>query len=352
MRRTLTMMPIPAAMLAFMAMPASAGTGWVVQNTPSPGIGSLDELIAVSCASVSNCVAVGNEGTSAGSTALAEGWKGGSTWTLQTAANPPGDTSVLLSGVSCPSTTFCVAVGSNSSGSSATAIAESWNGSTWALQSPVSPAAAVLDAVSCTAVNNCEAVGRAGRSGLAEHWNGSTWTAQSLPATVTQLVGVSCVSATDCEAVGSGAANWNGSTWTAQTLVSPFVPQAVSCGSASSCEAAGLDGSLATTEHWNGSTWTAQTAVSNSALLGVSCASATSCIAVGQTVTGTSPPTPLAESWNGSTWTVQSVPKPSGAGAALFQAVSCPATTECIGVGDWYVSSPSLAMTLAEQWTG
>jgi len=42
---------------------------------------------------------------------------------------------------------------------------------------------------------------------LAEHWNGSTWAIQATPnpagAAVSMLSGISCVSSTTCTAVGS-----------------------------------------------------------------------------------------------------------------------------------------------------
>jgi hypothetical protein len=345
--------------LAGSAMPASAATGWVVQTTANPAGGVLNELDAVSCASAANCMAVGNQQSSAGaSTVLAEHWNG-STWALSAALNPSGDTGLFLTGVSCPSATYCVAVGVNQpSVSASTAVAESWNGSTWTLQSPVSPTKAWLSAVSCTATNNCEAVGSDSAGPLAEHWNGSTWAAQTVPAAAGGLNAVSCVSASFCKATNAGAlaATWNGSTWTTQAT-QPGTLFSISCATTTSCEVVGylLVGQTASTvvEHWNGSTWAYQTVDGADTLWGVSCASATSCIAVGtqQNPNGSGRQLTAADIWNGSTWTHQSTPNPSGAGDADFQAVSCPTTADCTGVGDWFVSSPSLARTLGEQWT-
>src|SRR5207247_10629796 len=66
---------------------------------------------------------------------------------------------------------------------------------------------------------------------LAGHWDGSTWSLDPTPdpsgAIYSRLAGVSCVSATDCEAVGSSDANqvlaehWNGSGWSLQTWARP-----------------------------------------------------------------------------------------------------------------------------------
>jgi hypothetical protein len=355
-------MAAAAAALAFTAGPASATTGWVLQTTANPASGALNMLTSVSCTTAANCIAVGSQQTSAGvSTALAERWNG-STWALQTAVNPSGGTGVSLNGVSCPSATYCIAVGVNQpTVKSETAVAESWNGSTWTLQSPVSPAGAWLSGISCTATNNCEAVGRDTAGPLVEHWNGSAWAAQTMPAAVGSLTGVSCVSASFCEAVSTGtseAANWNGSTWTTQTFQSGS-PFSVSCGSTTSCEAVGYAFSsgdiFALAEHWTGSTWTTQTTVSpndNAALYGVSCSSATTCTATGWYDAANGDDYSLAEYWSGgSGWSEQSTPNPSGFEFAGFQGVSCPSTADCTAVGDWYATSPSLARTFGEQWT-
>jgi len=340
-----------AAVAAGPAAPAAAAVGWGIQATSSPS--QLNELIAVSCSSASACTAVGNDENSSGSSALAERWNG-SSWALQSAVNPPGDASVLLDGVSCPSATYCVAVGSNGGGSTGTAVAESWNGSTWTAMSPVSPAGATLSAVSCTSASNCWAVGWATGISMAEHWNGTVWTAQTLSTTRGSLLRtVSCVSASYCMALGAPSFKWNGSTWTAQTSPPSMVSYSVSCTAATFCQAVGSFGSDAEDQSWNGSTWTVQTfpSPSESVLFGVSCAVSSSCIAVGETVTSTLD-FPLADHWNGSTWTATSTPSPSGAEAALFQGVSCPSSTDCTATGDWYATSPALAQTLAEQWTG
>jgi hypothetical protein len=342
----LVMLVIAVALAAGMAGPAAAA-GWLIQSTPDPAGGQLDGLIAVSCSSATACTAVGNEETSSASLALAERWNG-STWTLQTAVDPSGDTSVILDGVSCPSATYCVAVGSNGSGKTATAVAESWNGSGWTLLSPVSPAGASLSGVSCISATSCEAVGWATHAGLAESWNGSTWTSQAAPDDV--LRAVSCVSASYCNAV---SAYWNGSIWTAAQATPTMISYGISCVSASSCEAVGIYGENAAAASWNGSTWTAETVPNpgGSVLYSVSCTSSSSCVAGGDIVTGTGGTT-LAEQWNGSSWSEMTTPNPSGAYEANFQGISCPSSTDCTAVGDWYATSPALAQTLGEQWTG
>jgi len=350
---------VTGTMVAASTVPASAATGWVAQTPPNPAGTTFAALDAVSCSSATNCIAVGNQDpTDTESTALAEHWNG-STWALQTAVNPAGDTSVFLSGVSCPTATFCMAVGVNQpSVGSSTGVAESWNGSTWTLHAPVSPADAWLSAISCTSSANCEAVGTDSTGTLAEHWNGSTWTTQTSP-TPDGLTAVSCLSASFCEATNDSeqAANWNGSTWSLQTTTSDYLLFAVSCATTTSCEATGYesgDSGGAVAEHWNGTTWTNQIAYGTAAVLwAVSCAaSATTCVSAGteSNPNGDGRTIATGEYWNGSTWAQQAVALPSGVLSDNFQAISCPTTTFCIGVGD-YESTAGDTRNFAGEWT-
>ena len=119
-------------------------------------------------------------------------------------------------------------------------LVESWNGSTWSIiPSPNGPKGSViissyLFGVSCVSATDCTAVGDSGAQTLVESWNGSTWSIIASPNTssgdIDNLLGVSCVSATDCTAVGYAEnisaspiqtliESWNGSTWS--LVVSP-----------------------------------------------------------------------------------------------------------------------------------
>jgi hypothetical protein len=104
---------------------------------------------------------------------------------------------------------------SNGGPRAASTLAEVWDGTTWAVQSTPNQSGApgsALVGVSCTSATSCEAVGFydnsfASRVTLAEVWNGTTWAVQSTPiptdVTFSALGGVSCPSATSCEAVGA-----------------------------------------------------------------------------------------------------------------------------------------------------
>lgn len=191
------------------------------------------QLAGVSCAATRNCIAVGTNGAGK---ALAERWNGKS-WSTQTARQPMQYSE--LSSVSCRTTTACVAVGSAGTSTTSTAIAEQLTVSGWArltVPDPVTTGAAEFNAVSCAAVSNCMAVGDATNSAgttdtlVAEHWDGTSWTVvtPSSPAKFSALISVSCTSVTHCVAVGADSATatgsvrplvevWNGSTWTEQT---------------------------------------------------------------------------------------------------------------------------------------
>jgi len=123
-------------------------------------------------------------------------------------------TTAVLSGVSCTPASACTAVGQ----SDQMPLAEQWNGTSWTAQTPPAPSGAVsasLYSVSCTTSVACTAVGYFGNgpspdiigdAPLAESWNGSTWTLQTPPnpsqATSGTLTGVSCISPQVCTAVG------------------------------------------------------------------------------------------------------------------------------------------------------
>jgi hypothetical protein len=131
----------------------------------------------------------------------------GTSWIFQTSANPSGTTDAELQGVACTSSTACQAVGSSLDGASTqTALAQSWNGTTWTLKTVAMPGGATdagLVDVSCSSGTACEAVGfyLAATGNIepeAAGWNGTAWSLQTVPKgtgnTDAQLAGVSCPS--------------------------------------------------------------------------------------------------------------------------------------------------------------
>jgi hypothetical protein len=362
------------------------GGKWSITPSPSPGTYEND-LYGVSCRSASSCAAVGRSYTSSLiPEAAAESWNG-STWSA--VATP--DHQVFadgLSGVSCVTASFCAAVGSYvlttsivTGGSVSKTLIESWNGSAWS--KVTSPNRYqnnnALNAVSCLSASSCTAVGTFLTSNgehtqtLVESWNGSAWSKVPSPNNGSiresnALVGVSCVSASFCVAVGSysptgGSSlqalveSWNGSAWSIvpTPATSSSNLDAVSCVSASFCTAVGgyvpSGGSVAQTliETWNGSSWSIVPAPASSTneyeLKAVSCVSASFCAAVGQVGLST-----LTEEWNGSSWSV--VPSPdNGTNANYLDSVSCSSASSCAAVGSYQAAS-GVSLTLAESWDG
>ena len=149
--------------------------------------------------------------------------------------------------MTCVSASNCWAVGFSQSlvGTSNInqTLIERWDGTAWAIVSSPNTNPTqnnYLDGVTCVSASNCWAVGRyytgnAVQSGvyqtLIERWDGTSWaivTSPNTSATLSNfLYGVTCVSATDCWAVGY---YYNGSvslTLTEHYTASPPIPTSV-----------------------------------------------------------------------------------------------------------------------------
>src|SRR6516165_5465477 len=142
-----------AAVLLMAAQPAAAS--WLQKPTPPPSGAATWGFGAVSCPSGTWCMAVGATDTHL----LAETRTNGA-WTIVTIPDPGGG---QLAGLSCTSPSFCEAMGSSSSGGVTEILAETWNGSTWSIQSTPNPSGAAdsqFNAVACRSASSCEVVGQ------------------------------------------------------------------------------------------------------------------------------------------------------------------------------------------------
>jgi hypothetical protein len=190
------------------------GTGWTRLRVPRPPAPAPSSLSAVSCTSARACVAAGT----AAARASADRWNG-TTWASAGALTPPDADSSSLAGVSCTSATACTAVGGYHVGGGPPGnrtLAERWDGTSWLIQPTPNPSPAVggpsLASVSCASATACTAIGRHAPTSftlaLAEAWEGTAWSLQPIPSPGGEgggsalLTGISCVSATDCTAVG------------------------------------------------------------------------------------------------------------------------------------------------------
>jgi hypothetical protein len=298
------------------------GSTWSVKSLPLPNapfpMGSSGSLNGVSCTGTSSCTAVGTyKDNLAHERPFAYRWNG-STWSLMAMAELPGEwggtnvTESGLEGVSCVSTT-CVAVGTYHVGAGGVkqAWSASYNGTTWTAESlgRFESLETRLTGVSCTSTTACVAVGHAntGVKGLAVIRSAGKWGAMSSIAAGNRLQGISCASATNCEAVGYGTATktpvalgYNGTTWAAQSPAAPAGSTSseligvdcfsTTCSSSGSYVPSGGSGTPLA-EQFAASTWSLDlpnsiAGATNQSLSGIACYPAPKCMSVGSYTSG------------------------------------------------------------------
>jgi hypothetical protein len=188
------------------------GTRWRLR-----AVFGQSSLNGVACKTRAACLAVGSTSPASESWEPFAAARAGSAW--QPVATPPGDDGNLdtsMSGISCASATWCMAVGSG-------ALIDEWTGSAWTQLT--TPGLGQLDGVSCRSRAACVTVGQDGQQqAAAQAWNGTAWQALApvLPAGQSELAHVACAAAAGCMAVGyygnpyvrrTLAEWWDGTTW-------------------------------------------------------------------------------------------------------------------------------------------
>jgi hypothetical protein len=334
------------------------GSAWTV--LPTPVAGANPTLVSVSCASPAFCVAVGSTHTAGrqyvqgylsrlSSRAVLEVWDG-TVWKVQ--PSPLGSVGgAALTGVSCVSSRFCMAVGSTSLQVAAVVV---WNGRAWRrVALPRVRWGPTLNAVSCVAGDACTAVGSydvnkvgvADLRPLAARWVRGHWTLAKPPperdrfhgkaySNFTWLTSVSCPARSSCLATGLALRTQN------------FYPQ----------------GGFA--DRWDGHRWTTATAgiARNSPLYGVSCVAVDDCYAAGQfdprTVTLPSTQRPLIAHWALGRWSQIALPSVATMpnqvwfeGNLLvpnFFGISCVLQTGCAAVGAQPQGARSATLTMSD----
>ena len=180
--------------------------------------------------------------------------------------------------------------------------------------------------MTCVSETDCVAVGGSNAGTLAEQWNGTRWAIQPIPSPAgahgSGLIGISCTSASDC--IAAGAYN------TTSSQSGPVRPL---------------------TEHWNGNRWTILTMPNPAGpvqtyLNGISCTSPSACTATGEQHSAAGIVHTVAERWDGTSWTIQPTPNPVGAQFAFLGGVDCTGPSACLAVG------ASDQGTLVERWDG
>jgi sugar lactone lactonase YvrE/putative hemolysin len=296
-------------------------------------------------------------------------------WSTQTTFGLTPKTEVKLETVSCPAATMCMAAGrDNYSGS---ALSEIWNGSGWSVTNRI---IGTIESISCPSATWCMAAG--GTRSFRLQQEGSVWNYEiyspPTPAggSELKLSDISCTSSEACTAVGSYyngtrtatlGERWNGSSWSLQSTTSPASGATellgVSCPSATSCMASGRNAGVTFAEAWNGTSWSTSSTsnpagATESRLSDIACNSASACTAVGFFKEGGWKKA-LAERFNGTTWSIQTTPAPAGAsGNIALEDIACPTTTACTAAGTYGIEKGTTAgedlktKTLAEAWNG
>jgi hypothetical protein len=290
---------------AVVARAAAPPAPWTVVPSPNQ-TGTLSEISGISCTTASFCVAVGNyQPGFPRSQVLVEMWNGTS-WSIDAAPNP-SPTDDFLTGIACLTTTDCIAVGDTENEGWTGAFIESWNGSTWtvtAIQDPDIAAPYYLSSISCPALNFCAAAGSYANGTatlpMLQVWTAGVWGFEpAASGTTGQLESVACATTIACFAVGYSSA-----LGTLQPII----------------------------ESYNGVVWSAapgDPSFTQGALFGVSCPLNASkddpaaCLAVGG-----SGSQGAAEAWNGVSWTLMPTPATEN-----LTAVSCWTATLCVAVG-------------------
>jgi hypothetical protein len=166
------------------------GRSFTPLSPPAPTGMTYAGFSGLSCVSRNRCAVVGLGYASQGSpiTSFLDVWNG-RTWTLTTWRGPKGAGEAELSAVSCASVSDCLAVGSDGPDTDLHAAALTWNGTRWAAAAVPSPGPgrmSVFDGVNCSKAGGCAAIGEEAKAGvtlldltdavpLAGLWSGSAW---------------------------------------------------------------------------------------------------------------------------------------------------------------------------------
>jgi hypothetical protein len=371
-----------AALLPLVPGAALAASARMPVASISPNTAENNILYSVSCASASECWTVGQYQVGSIYQTLVEKWDG-SSWSIVSSPNA-GAQSNWLDSVTCASLSECWAVGWYDVGSIYQTLIEGWDGSSWSIVSSPNLTSSQdrLLSVACESTSECWAVGDSLGNGdpltqtLIQEYNGTAWSvvaSADLGSAWGSLSGVTCVSASECWAVGYSTTDKNA---TLQTLVEYYdgiewslEPSGnssdayneltgVACTSANRCWAVGFTeysgGGRTLIEYYDGSTWSVfaspgLTTLQNN-LFAVTCTSSSDCWAVGSTYTPGEPELTLTEQYNGTSWSVVSAVNPSS-DDNTSSGVACISASECWMVGIDYNSAGPI-QALIENWNG
>ena len=296
---------------------------------------------------------------------------------------PAAPVATTVNDVTCASVSDCSAVGSITTGNTSATDHDRvlhWNGTAWSdVTLPASHSAAVagedLSGVSCSTRGDCWAVGTTvlahGTAGQAWHYNGALWKQVAVPSRGqwANLDGVSCTHgqcyvvdliATGLTTFRHLVVHWAHGKWTAAAVPTIGEFTDMTCAGVADCWLAGSlvedGGKVNVVMHWNGHRW-ATVAVPQPAgksgrnqLSGITCTSAAACWAVGSwQAAGSDLEQPQVLQWNG-TWRAQPTPKAHAPGGKLL-AVVCTNPAACTALGVQRVPN-SEGAALYLRWNG
>jgi hypothetical protein len=272
-------------------------------------------------------------------------------WNIVPSASTGAGDSNLLLGSTCANAWNCWAVGGSFpdiNNGMPSALINHWDGASWsvaALAPPPSSDASLLWNVTCVTASDCWAVGgqelgtNAAPSTLAEHWDGSAWSVVPTPATFGYLFSVTCNSTADCWAAGTSVAADNSGP---------------------------LNGII---DHWDGASWsavpTAPSGQTYDQFNSVACTGPADCWAVGYSgpnqqqnnflpnvapnVAGDGA---FAEHWDGAAWSAAPVPQATAPLGSYLSSVTCTSPSECFAVGATMDAAGDPSATLVDAWNG
>ena len=284
-----------------------------------PAPSGTSELGALSCATDRRCWAVGTAGpnaaSSSGATVIDATTNGGRTWRAQQVA---GGSTPQLSGVSCPSTTECMAVGSNGASlpGSGVVVTTTDAGATWSA-APTPENALVVSSVTCASPMDCTAIVSDGTSTWSAHSAdfGQSWQQEGdLPSGFLPGNDITCIAGGTCIDAG-------------------YVP--TTNGHGQGAVAVSADG---------GQTWAlASVPAATGVLQSTACLSPSDCLAAGTTGTTVSDVVPakgelLRSTDGGHTWAPSSSPLP----VDDVYGLACPSDDQCAMVGTTWAGSPAV----------
>jgi len=314
---SIIMLSIMQSMLTSGATAATSSDKW----TPpvligSKGSSATQVSYSISCPTSTFCVAVNGDGQVL--------YDRSGVWSTPQSLALGGS----IDSVSCPSKTFCVAV--------AAGEAAEYNGRVWSPAARIGPQRDTYK-VSCPSSTFCAAVGAnvvAGKPSALMTFNGRSWTTYKTTSTGSindRLLSVSCSTARFCMATNFDGQilSFNGSKWNLSQSSAPKFLISVSCTGQKFCVAVATTGKTMT---FHGKSWSAPKlipAFMSAGAYAVACASAEECSVIGLSGAVTS--------WSSGQWSSPSMVFPGGYVGGV--AISCSTKSNCVAVNDRGMSS-------------